>query len=65
MLVPLISGKKLSTQIVGSSAPDDASGGESDEKETVLNYHVGEQLQAKPNEWKQTLKVHPVIFIQK
>ena len=66
MLLPLISERKLSTQIVGSSSPEE--GGltaRPEPAETSLTFHSGGDLQAKPEEWKQSLNIHPVILIQK
>ena len=66
VLVPLISGKKLSTQIVGSSSPkDDGETGAGNNQETFLSFHDGVDLQAKPSSWKETLNTYPVIHIQK
>ena len=66
MLLPLISGRKLSTQIVGSSSPkEDSESGPGDNQETSLSFHDGEDLQAKPSSWKETLTIYPVIYIQK
>ena len=66
VLIPLISGRKLSTQIVGSSSPEEegGTGGKSDGEEMFLTFHDDEDLQVKPASWKQNLKIHPVIHIQ-
>ena len=66
VLVPLISGKKLSTQIVGSSSPkDEGETGAGNNQGTFLSFHDGVDLQAKPSSWKETLTIYPVIHIQK
>ena len=67
VLLPLISGRKLSTQIVGSSStsdnPEDEAVG--DGEETVLRFHQGADLQVQPSLWKRNLNIHPEILIQK
>jgi len=63
MLTPLLAEKKLSIQVVGYSEPSDNDKPEDDDKETVLKYHSGEGLVAVPEEWKNKLKMNPVLLI--
>ena len=63
VLRPLVSGRKLSVQVVGSSEPSDDEV-ENDCKETNLSFHTGDNLLSKPDEWRKKLKIHPVLVIQ-
>ena len=63
VLRPLVSGRKLSVQVVGSSEPSDVEV-EGDGKETNISYHSGDDLLSQPDEWRKKLKIHPVLVIQ-
>ena len=67
MLSPMLSEKKLSVQVVGSSEPGE--GKEKDDnddmKETVLKFHDGDNMVSHPDKWKMSLKLNPVLFITK
>eukprot|EP00092_Neocalanus_flemingeri_P030811 GFUD01033465.1.p1 GENE.GFUD01033465.1~~GFUD01033465.1.p1 ORF type:complete len:1104 (+),score=409.71 GFUD01033465.1:45-3356(+) len=64
LLLPLLSTRKLSVQVVGSDNPDPAQETIAmDTKETVLKFHVGDQLVGQPNTWKEQLVTHPILFI--
>jgi len=66
VLLPLLSTKKLSVQVVGSDNPDPAQETIAmDTKETSLKYHTGDQLVGEPNTWKKQLVTHPILFITK
>ena len=64
VLLPLLSTKKLSVQVVGSDNPDPAQETmTTDTKETILKFHTGEKLVGDPGTWKKELKAHPYLFI--
>ena len=63
MLKPLISGRKLSVQVVGSNEPGEEED-EDDSKETNLSFHSGDNLLSQPDEWRKKLKIHPVLMIR-
>jgi len=64
LLLPLLSTKKLSVQVVGSDNPDPAQETITmDIKETKLKFHEGDKLVGEPNSWKKQLTTHPVLFI--
>jgi len=64
VLVPLLSTRKLSVQVVGSDNPDPAQETITmDTKETKLKYHTGEKLVVEPGTWKKELVTHPLVFV--
>jgi len=63
-LVPLLSTRKLSVQVIGSDNPDPAQETiTTDTKDTMLRFHSGEQLVGDPSTWKKKLETHPLVFI--
>jgi len=66
VLLPLLSTRKLSVQVVGSANPDPAQETITmDTKETILKFHTGEKLVGEPATWKMKLDPHPYVFITK
>ena len=66
MLSPMLSEKKLSVQVVGSSEPgEEKDKDDNDETETVLKFHDGDNMVSHPDKWKMSLKLNPVLFITK
>lgn len=64
LLLPLISTRKLSVQVVGSDNPNSAQETvTSDENDSCLTYHTGDNLVGKPSVWKGKLVTHPYIFV--
>ena len=64
VLLPLLSTKKLSVQVVGSDNPDPAQETiTTDTKETILNFHTGDKLVGDPQTWKKELKAYPFLFV--
>ena len=67
MLSPMLSEKKLSVQVVGSSEPGEEKdkNDNDDMKDTVLKFHDGDNMVSQPDKWKTSLKLNPVLFITK
>jgi len=64
VLLPLLSTRKLSVQVVGSSSPDPAQETiTTDTKETKLKFHTGDKLVGEPDSWKKKLETHSYIFV--
>merc|ERR1719348_2171860 len=64
VLLPLLSKRKLSVQVVGSSSPDPAQETiTTDTKETNLKFHTGDKLVGEPDSWKKKMETHPYIFV--
>jgi len=64
VLLPLLSTKKLSVQVVGSDNPDPAQETiTTDTKETILKFHTGDKLVGDPCAWKKELKTYPFVFV--
>ena len=63
-MIPLLSTRKLSVQVVGSDNPDPAQETITmDTKEAKLKYHTGEKLVGEPGTWKKELVAHPLVFV--
>ena len=65
MLTPLLSKKKLSVQVVGTSEPGEKKKEEPSEKskETKLKFYSGENFVSDPSVWRKSLKMNPLVFI--
>ena len=66
VLIPLITSKKLSVQVIGSENPNSAQKTVmSDNKEMNLKYHEGESLIGNSTAWKKNLLAYPYVYVTK